>query len=968
MKAIRRFSVRTVLPSRIEGLGVLASNLRWSWHPPTRDLFESISPRKWAEAGEDPVKLLSRLSSDELAALAADDEFVGSVVAANEDLHHYLTDERWYQSWSREQEAAGKAAPAAIAYFSPEFGITAVLPQYSGGLGILAGDHLKTASDLGVPIVGVGLFYKTGYFKQSLNRDGWQVETYPVLDPDGLPLSLLREEDGTPAVVTSSLPAGRAAARPRLEGAGRPRAPAAARLRRARQRRDRPARSPSRSTAAAATPASSRSCCSASVACAPCACGRACPAPRRRRSTTPTRATPASSASSASPSSSATTASTFDEALEAVRAATVFTTHTPVPAGIDRFDAAKINLFFGGANAIPGVPVERLLALGAEDYAGGQPGIFNMAVMGLRLAQRANGVSQLHGVVSREMFDGLWPGFDDVEVPITSITNGVHAPTWVDRAVYDVARKHLGTADIAGAGRCGTASTRCRPTPSGRRSARCARSSSPTPAAASRSSWQKRGASDAELGWVDDVLDPDVLTIGFARRVPTYKRLTLMLRDPERLKRLLLHPERPVQLVIAGKSHPADETGKRLIQEMVRFADDPEVRHRIVFLPNYDIAMAQHLYPGCDVWLNNPLRPFEACGTSGMKAALNGGLNLSILDGWWDEWFDGRNGWAIPTADGVEDADRRDDIEASALYDLIENDVAAKFYDRDAAGLPQGWIAMMTHTLKTLGPKVLASRMVQDYTEQLYSPAAGAGRSVDGPEFAGAKDLAAYKAKVRARVAEGQGRARRALGRVGLAADRRRPRPARLRRPRRPRPPTTSRCSSSTATSTTSTSCGAWRSPRSPLVESYDDGRHQFAGSQPLRRTGSFGYSVARRAEAPGARRTGRAGTGAQRLTLGRRESPDPAGSGLSRPDACRLPGVADLSRSRARRASTPRPSTTPSPAHGLARGSGAARRALSQSSSYAVAPGAVGSVTSTVARRPVDDEQHRLLPSHAPS
>ena len=209
MKAIRRFSVRTVLPSRIEGLGVLASNLRWSWHPPTRDLFESISPRKWADAGEDPVKLLSRLSADELAALAADDDFVSSVVAANEDLHHYLTDERWYQSWSREQEAAGKAAPAAIAYFSPEFGITAVLPQYSGGLGILAGDHLKTASDLGVPIVGVGLFYKTGYFKQSLNRDGWQVETYPVLDPDGLPLSLLREDDGTPAVVTVALPAGR---------------------------------------------------------------------------------------------------------------------------------------------------------------------------------------------------------------------------------------------------------------------------------------------------------------------------------------------------------------------------------------------------------------------------------------------------------------------------------------------------------------------------------------------------------------------------------------------------------------------------------------------------------------------------------------------------------------------------------------------------------------------------------------
>lgn len=209
MKAIRRFSVRTVLPSRIEGLGVLASNLRWSWHPETRDLFESIDPQKWADANEDPVKLLSRLSAQELDALASDDEFVSRVVAANEDLHAYLTDERWYQTWSHEQESAGKAAPTAVAYFSPEFGITSVLPQYSGGLGILAGDHLKTASDLGVPIVGVGLFYKTGYFKQALSRDGWQLESYPVLDPDGLPLSLVREEDGSPAVVSLAMPGGR---------------------------------------------------------------------------------------------------------------------------------------------------------------------------------------------------------------------------------------------------------------------------------------------------------------------------------------------------------------------------------------------------------------------------------------------------------------------------------------------------------------------------------------------------------------------------------------------------------------------------------------------------------------------------------------------------------------------------------------------------------------------------------------
>lgn len=262
-----------------------------------------------------------------------------------------------------------------------------------------------------------------------------------------------------------------------------------------------------------------------------------------------------------------------------------------------------------------------------------------------------------------------------------------------------------------------------------------------------RASWRQRGAGDAELGWTEAVLDPEVLTIGFARRVPSYKRLTLMLRDQDRLRSLLLHPTRPVQIVVAGKAHPADDGGKRLIQQLVAFADDPAVRHRIVFLPDYDMAMAKHLYPGCDVWLNNPLRPLEACGTSGMKAALNGCLNLSVLDGWWEEWYDGRNGWAIPTADGPGfDEDQRDDIEAAALYDLIEHQVAGAYYDRGVDGLPHRWIAMVRHTLVTLGPKVLAGRMVREYVERLYAPAALAQRGLDGE---GARLLALWKAKVR---------------------------------------------------------------------------------------------------------------------------------------------------------------------------------------------------------------------------
>ncbi len=314
--------------------------------------------------------------------------------------------------------------------------------------------------------------------------------------------------------------------------------------------------------------------------------------------------------------------------------------------------------------------------------------------MGFRLAQRANGVSQLHGQVSREMFNGLWPAFDEAEVPIGSITNGVHAPTWVAREMFDLAAAQGADTALRRRRRVPrAASTRCPATRCGRSSGSCASGSSWTPAGGWPSRGSKRGAAKAELAWIDNALDPDVLTIGFARRAASYKRLTLMMRDPERLKSLLLHPERPIQLVIAGKAHPADDGGKKLIQDIVKLSDDPEIRHRIVFLPNYDIAMAQPLYPGCDVWLNNPLRPYEACGTSGMKAALNGGLNLSVLDGWWDEWYDGDNGWAIPTADGVEDVDKRDDLEAAALYDLIEHEVAPRFYDHDAGrrARPAGW-------------------------------------------------------------------------------------------------------------------------------------------------------------------------------------------------------------------------------------------------------------------------------------
>ncbi|WP_086770837.1 glycosyltransferase family 1 protein, partial [Streptomyces bobili] len=744
MKAIRRFTVRPLLPEPLRPLSDLARNLRWSWHAETRELFRSVDPEHWATAGGDPVRLLGGVRAARLQELAEDHQFLTRLTAAADDLNDYMTGERWYQAQSAE-------LPAAIAYFSPEFGVTAALPQYSGGLGILAGDHLKAASDLGVPLIGVGLLYRHGYFRQTLSREGWQQEHYPVLDPNELPVSQLKEDDGTPAQVSLALPGGKQlhariwlaqvgrvpllmldsdvedndvgerGVTDRLYGGGSEH------------------RLLQEMLLGIGGVRAVRTYCRLT--------GHAPPEVFH------TNEGHAGFLGLERIAELCDDGLDFDSALEAVRAGTVFTTHTPVPAGIDRFDRELVARHFGPGAELPRIDVGRILTLGMETYPGGEANLFNMAVMGLRLAQRANGVSLLHGQVSREMFAGLWPGFDAEEVPITSVTNGVHAPTWVAPEVLRLGARQIGdqraedALSVGGSDRWDSvADIADQDIWDLRRDLR--EQLVMEVRQRLRASWRQRGAGTAELGWIDGVLDPDVLTIGFARRVPSYKRLTLMLRDRDRLMDLLLHPDRPIQIVVAGKAHPADDGGKRLVQELVRFADDPRVRHRIVFLPDYGMAMAQKLYPGCDIWLNNPLRPLEACGTSGMKAALNGCLNLSVLDGWWDEWFQPDFGWAIPTADGSGmDADHRDDIEAAALYDLLEQRVTPRFYEPGAGGLPDRWIEMVRQTITLLGPKVLAGRMVREYVERLYTPAAQAHRAL-GPDTA--RDLAAWKAKVRA--------------------------------------------------------------------------------------------------------------------------------------------------------------------------------------------------------------------------
>jgi starch phosphorylase len=734
VRALRRLTVRASLPEALLPLSQLVTNLRWSWHWETRDLFEALDPELWNSCGGDPVTVLGEVSAERLAALAEDPGFLRQLQVVAADLRTYLDAPHWYQS-------LGEEAPASIAYFSAEFGITEVLPQYSGGLGILAGDHLKAASDLGVPLIGVGLLYRSGYFAQSLSADGWQLEHYPALDPHGLPLKLVRDADRNAVVITVPLPEGRSlyahvyraqvgrvslllldsdieenapderGVTDRLYGGGEDH-----RLRQ-------------EMLLGIGGVRAVRAWCSLSGT----------PQPEvfhaneghagfqgveRIRELTETHGL------------------SFAEALQAVRGGTVFTTHTPVPAGIDRFPKALIERYFAGF----GVPLDQLLPLGAEE----DPTKFNMAYMGLRLGQRANGVSELHGHVSRDMFGALWPGFDPDDVPIGSITNGVHAPTWTARELVELGTQTTSQGDPAavqdevhfdGVDKIDSGELwRTRRLLRGRLVEEVRRRV--------RATALSRGAAEAELGWTETAFDPDVLTIGFARRVPSYKRLTLMLKDPDRLKALLLDADRPIQLVIAGKSHPADDGGKQLIQQMVKFADDPEIRHRIAFLPNYDIGMARYLYWGCDVWLNNPLRPLEACGTSGMKSALNGGLNLSIRDGWWDEWFDGQNGWAIPTADGVQDHDRRDEVEAQAIYELLDRQVLPRFYERDPDGVPTRWVEMIRDTLRETGPKVQATRMVRDYVRQLYVPAAGAARAMAAGGYQAARSEASWRAHV----------------------------------------------------------------------------------------------------------------------------------------------------------------------------------------------------------------------------
>lgn len=727
MKALRSFTVQARLPEALAPLRELAFNLRWSWEERSRDLFRWVDPNSWELSFHDPVRLLGLVSRERLDTLAADPAFMGFLREMTEELRRYLDGPRWFQSRTT-------SPLRSVAYFSPEFGIAEALPQYSGGLGVLAGDHLKAASSLGLPITGVGLMYTMGYFRQSLNGDGWQEERYPLLDPHSMALKLVDTEAVTLDLAGEELrvqiwlaEVGRAAlylldadtdANPdhlrsvtdRLYGGG-----VEHRIRQEILLGIGGVRALQAVGADTQVFHSNE--------------GHAgfLGLERIRRLVTGEGLE-------------------WAEAIEAVRSATIFTTHTPVPAGIDRFPRELMEKYFGTWADECDVAIDALMELGhfpGEDACAP----FNMAVMGLRLAGRCNGVSRLHGRTSREMFQALWPAVPPEESPITSVTNGVHGRTWVSPEMGDLLSKYVSPAwDEAGPlewERIDDArdDELWRVREQGREALvtfireRLKRSLT------------SRGVSLTDASWADDVLDPRYLVVGFARRFAAYKRATLLLSQPERLKALLLDEARPMQLVFAGKAHPADDLGKEMISRIVRFSRDPSLRHRITFVEDYDISVARMLIQGSDVWLNAPRRPMEASGTSGQKAALNGAINCSILDGWWDECFDGTNGWAISSAESYQDLEHRDQVEADSLFEILERQVVPLYYDRRGGRFSREWVHRIKASMRSLGPKVMASRMVKDYVVELYEPTALHADALAEGRHRRARELAAWKTR-----------------------------------------------------------------------------------------------------------------------------------------------------------------------------------------------------------------------------
>jgi starch phosphorylase len=696
------------LPPRIAQLPELASDLWWTWHR-AREVFRRLDYPLWRRTGHNPVSMLRQLPADTLARAAADPVFLSLYDEAVAGLSAVRAPSR---TWWQQHVTADSSVT--IAYFCAEFALHPSLPIYAGGLGVLAGDHCKEASDLGVPLVGVGFMYPQGYFRQRLSPEGWQQEVYERVDWDSAPVNLARTVDGKPCVVLVPLGTRTVLVQVwevRLGG-----------VRLLLLDTDLDQNAPWDRELSARLYGGGQD------------------TRLQQEIVLGFGGVLALRALGLSPAAwhlneghaafvilqrmrdFLATGRAWDDALAEVRRTTIFTTHTPVPAGHDAFPFHLVEQHLASCWGSMDGQAQKFLALG--EYDSGSGSLFNMTALAMRSAETINAVSRLHGDVTRAMFAPLWPDRPPADAPIRAVTNGVHVPTWVAAEIGRLFDRHISTGwrdqyeDPA-------LWQRILEIPdeelwAARRTLRSYLFQFIRERARDR--WIEDRASAARIVAAGVMLDPEALTIGFARRFTGYKRPDLIFRDAERLARLVSAAGRPVQFIFAGKAHPADEAGKHHLQTVVRHALDPQLGGRIAFVDDYDLHVAKRLVQGCDVWLNTPRRPLEASGTSGMKASMNGVLHLSIADGWWAEGYTGDNGWRI--GDGqTREPDQADAADADALYRLLEDEVVPMFYDRDAHGLPRRWIARVKQALLTITPRFSARRMLRDYVDHAYAPA-----------------------------------------------------------------------------------------------------------------------------------------------------------------------------------------------------------------------------------------------------
>jgi len=759
MATVRSFTVVPALQDPLADLEMIARNMFWTWNSEFVDLFKRVDNNLWYACGHNPIKLLGSIPQTKLNALAENQGFLNQLQRAAEKLKAYLNRPTWYDKVCSEFDplmAGDKCGtssdglnklpirqPPVIAYFCAEFGVHECLPIYAGGLGILAGDHLKSASDLGVPLVGVGLLYQKGYFRQYLNIDGWQEEVYVENDFYNMPIELVRKESGRPLTISVEYPGRCVVARIWCVPIGRVKlylldtnipdnAPIDRMITSSLYGGDRELRMRQEimlgigGLKALSIMGIQPTVCHMNEGHA---AFMALERIRELRSTNNI---------------------SFDEAVEATKAGNVFTIHTPVKAGLDEFRVELMDKYFGGYFPKLGINRQRFLALGRmlpDDET--EP--FKMPVLALRLSSYTNGVSKLHGQVSRGIWGSLWPGTPLNEIPIISITNGIHIKNWISDEIDSLYEKYLGPnwADEAMDKTQWKMIDQIPDEELWQIHKRCKEQLIVFVRNRLKSQMQRRGTYHTELNHAEEVLDPEALTIGFARRFAGYKRGNLLLKNPDRLMKLLNNADKPIQIIFAGKAHPKDTEGKDIIRQIMHFANQSEVRRRVVFLENYDIDIARFLVSGVDVWLNNPRRPMEASGTSGMKAAVNGVLNMSTADGWWCEGYTPEGGWIIGAGDNCDDMEYQDVVESQAIYDMLENEVIPLFYTRSADNLPRAWIHRVKNSIKWIAPRFNTHRMVAEYTRRFYHPSAAKWRYLTAQECSRAKTFSGWKAHIK---------------------------------------------------------------------------------------------------------------------------------------------------------------------------------------------------------------------------